>query len=292
MQDEIPVLSIIVRFFFRHILRVHPPTFGKRSPVDKTTVFIISFAKHQVFLPSLQSRLRKSYQLPQSSSSHYQRIIMHLSTLSALLAFATTISANQCYNHTQATLTQNCVHKAELAKFAESYCHDHYGKIHGDWVDFTDRSGMTASIGKVSKFGNKNACIVAFTRIVEDCHGVWDGGQWVDEGTLLSIEFCGWGSGDKRIGFEGLRDQSDAKRVRWGGLGAPSDTKRVRYEGLPPSTDAKRVRYERLPPPSDARRVRYEGLPPPSDARRIRYEGLPPPADAKRVGFGGLKIEM
>ncbi|KAA8575457.1 hypothetical protein MFRU_002g00770 [Monilinia fructicola] len=185
---------------------------------------------------------------------------MHLSKIPCVLALASTVFAGQCYNHNEGAHKQKCAHKDELAKFADDYCHDHWSKLNGDWTDFKDRSGNTANIGKVANFSTKAACVAAFSQIVENCYDGWDGGQWVADGLLLSINFCKWSSEAKRVRFEGLPPPADAKRVRYEGLGAPSDAKRVRYEGLPPPADAKRVRYEGLPPPADAKIVAYQGL--------------------------------
>ncbi|KAI9648648.1 hypothetical protein NHQ30_003286 [Ciborinia camelliae] len=178
---------------------------------------------------------------------------MQLSKVSCVLALASTAFAGQCYNHVEGAHKKDCVQKDELAKFAEGYCHDNWSKLNGDWTDFNDRSGHTANIGKVANFSTKEACIVAFSQIVENCYNGWDGGQWAAHGILLNINFCKWSSDTKRVeseakrvGYEGLKVQSEAKRVRYEGLGAPSDAKRVRYEGLGAPSDAKRVAYEGL----------------------------------------------
>ncbi|KAJ8066511.1 hypothetical protein OCU04_005569 [Sclerotinia nivalis] len=177
---------------------------------------------------------------------------MHFSRISCVLAFASTVLAGQCYNHVEGAHRLNCADKDELAKFAEDYCHDNWSKLVGDWIDFNDRSGNTANVGKVAIFSSREACTVAFSQVVENCHDGWDGGQWVADGVLLNINFCKWSAESKRVSHEGLNVRPEAKRVRYEG---PREAKRVAWEGLiSEQPEAKRVGYQGLRIQSEGKR--------------------------------------
>ena len=170
---------------------------------------------------------------------------MHFSKISSVLTLASTVLAGQCYNHAEGAHKVNCVHKDELSKFADDYCHKNWNKLVGDWIDYNDRSGNTANIGKVANFSSKQACVVAFSQVVESCYNGWDGGQWVADGTLLNINFCKWSAEPKRVRYDALNARPEAPRVRYQG---PREAKRVAWDGLRGDHEhtAKRVGHQGL----------------------------------------------
>ncbi|KAF7961121.1 hypothetical protein EAE96_000788 [Botrytis aclada] len=228
---------------------------------------------------------------------------MHFVTLSSILALSSTVFAGQCYNHMESVQKVQCVHKDELSQFASKYCDDNWSKLVGDWTEYNDRSGNTANIGKVANFRSKEACVVAFSKVVDKCYNGWGGGLWLDEGALLNINFCKWEAEPKGVRHDALNAQPEAKRVAWDGLIAIPEAKRVtpdaprvRYEG---PREAKRVAWDGLKKASEAKgsrtkptapRVRYQG---PREAKRVAWDGLPGDHEhtAKRVGFQGLILQ-
>ncbi|TGO28910.1 hypothetical protein BPAE_0021g00330 [Botrytis paeoniae] len=229
---------------------------------------------------------------------------MHFLTLSSILALSSTVLAGQCYNHMEGVQKTQCVQKDELSQFASNYCDENWSKLVGDWTEYKDRSENTANIGKVANFRSKEACIVAFSEVVNRCYDGWAGGLWVDEGALLNINFCKWNAEPKRVRYDALNARPEAKRVAWDVLidvpeakRARPDAPRVRYEGL---REAKRVAWDGLKEASEAKgsertkptapRVRYQG---PREAKRVAWDGLPGDHEhtAKRVGFQGLRLQ-